>query len=338
MTMYDDNRVVTLLRDIEPPLSDPDRFVHVSRRARRSESRRASALAGVMAVVLMAGVVSALSLHDRDGTEVLSVADAAAATSAARTARVTLDVSFSGAGAEAAALAGGPASWSGPVDFERHRFALKGRFGGTDSEMRGIGNDRWVLQPGLPGKKWVHSTESEGDTGFEQIDPAKLLGVLTSKGTELSRKVDGDRTVFVLKVPANVLSPGGTGQDEAAPDVLTVTVDASNRVRVLTTTLDQGAPGSVSVKLRMAYDDFGIDVDVQPPPSDQVQEQSDLFGTGSSSSGQSQTFSSQLGSNPEACAAFAKQERDWLARIPESKRAEMRKVFEQMKSACAKKP
>jgi hypothetical protein len=237
-----------------------------------------------MAVVLAAGVVSALQLGDRGNTEVLTVAGAAEATAAARTARVTMRMSFSES--DAAALGGSSETLTGSVDFEHHRFTLKGKFVGVVTELRGIGKDRWIMQAGLPGldsgKKWVHNTDT--DAGFEEIDPAKLLDRLTSKGTVMSRKADGDRTAFVLRVPADVLTPGGPGAEDGAYDVVTLLVDADNRVRVLTTTLEAGTTGSGGVDLEMSYDDFGIEVDVRPPPADEVQEASAAVSGGTSES------------------------------------------------------
>jgi hypothetical protein len=335
MTMYDDDRVVTLLREVDLPLSPPDRLGQVTRRARGLESRRATALAGVMAVVLVAGVVSAINLGHRGSTEVLTVADAADATTAARTARVTMVISLSGAAA--AAVPGGNYTLSGPVDFAHQRYSLKGRLAGTDFELRAIGKDRWTTQLGIPGKKWLHMTdETQAAGSLDQLDPSQLLHVLKRRGRELSRKVVDGRTVFVLKVPAEVLNP--TANPGTPDDVLTVAVDSEDRVRTLTTARDaSGGDSSVSVKI--SYDDFGIDADVRPPPRVQVAELSDVtkqFG-GSSSSGQISTSSSQSMS-PEACAAFAKQRDEIVARSAPEKRAEVARIFDQMLTGCAKKP
>jgi hypothetical protein len=276
MTMYDDSRVVTLLREVDLPTAPPDRLGLVTRRARRHESRRATAMAGVMAVVLVAGVVSALQLGHRGNTETLTVAGAAHATAAAHTARVTMALSFTGSAA--AGLADSSYILSGPVDFEHQRFALKGKLGGQAVELRGIGKDRWTTQLGIAGKKWSHTTDDTKGGGFEQVDPARLLDVLTSKGKQVSRQVVGDRTVFVLRVPADVLTPGAS--TEGGPQEVTVSVDGDGLVRSLETTVESGQSGEV--KIRMSYDDFGIAVDVRPPPAEQVQEAGDVGSSGTS--------------------------------------------------------
>ncbi|MCU1592009.1 MAG: hypothetical protein JWP11_3265 [Frankiales bacterium] len=331
MTMYDDDRVVTLLREVDLPLSPPDRLGAVTRRARRYESRRMSALAGVMAVVLTAGLVSALSLHNRGGDEQLSVAAAASATRAARTARLTMEIRLSGK--DAVGIPGGKYTVSGPVDFEHQRFALKGQIMGQDYETRGIGKDTWIRSPGIPGKTWLHvSQDSAAASEFQRIDPNSLLALLTKNATEQTSTQVGDRTVLALKVRGDVFDPAS---GSTSPQLVTVTVDDQHRVRKLETT--DSFDSVQRAALTLTFDDFGTAVDVQPPPAGQVGEVSDLMGTATSSSGGVQTFSGQLGSSKEACAAMAKQVKDLLARAADAKRAEMKKLFDQALASCGPK-
>jgi hypothetical protein len=337
MTMYDDDRVVALLREVDLPLSPPDRLGEVRRRARGHDSRRMTALAGLMALVLVAGVVSALSLHTRGGTEQLTVADAANATAAARTARVTIKLSFSGP--SAAALGGDQYTLSGPVDFQGRRFALKGSFGGRSFEMRGIGKDRWTTplglvgktQPGLAGKEWLHGTgPSTGFGGFDQIDPTKLLDVLTKNATQESSKVVGDRTLLTLRVPANVL---GDASDRSGPLDVTISVDSDRRVRLLTTTLVKIGASSPDVTATLAFDDFGMAVDVKPPPPDKVAEEADL-----SRSAEQQGFSvgpsSSTADRQKACAQFASFKKQRPAARTEQEKQQLAQFDEMMKQIC----
>jgi hypothetical protein len=332
MTMYDDSRVVTLLREIDTPLGPPDRLRAVQQRARRQESRRASALATVMAVVLIAGVVSALNLGDRSKTEVLTVAGAANATVDAGTARVTMKLTFSGPAATSFGGSGGY-TLSGPVDFRHQRFAMKGRFMGETLELRGIGRDRWTSQSGIPGRKWSHTTDRSKGNGFEQVDPARLLSVLTSKGEQVSRKQVGDRTVFVLRVPADVLTPGAP--TEGGPEEVTVAVDEAGLVRTLEMTSEPDT--TVEIKIRMSYDDFGIDVDVRPPPADEVQEESTATGSSQSSS---ESFTVGSSSSPEDRKRTCDMLREFLAQQPTPKtdqEKEQRRRFEQAYAqSCSK--
>jgi hypothetical protein len=274
--------------------------------------------------------VSALHLGDRSDVQELTVADAANATTAARTARVTMELSFTGS--EAAAPGGDSATLSGPVDFERQRFALKGKLSGQSFELRGIGKNRWTTQLGIPGKKWTHSTDQTKSGGFEQVDPARLLDLLTSKGEQVSRTVVGDRTVFVLRVPADVLEPGAP--TENGPDEVTVSVDAAGLVRTLETTVEPGS--TVAAKIRMSYDDFGIAVDVQPPPAAEVQEVSELR-TGSST----EQFSVGTGSSasPEDRKRACDQIKAFKAQQPapktDAERAQRAQFDQAIERACA---
>ena len=321
MTMYDDNRVVTLLRDIEPPLAPPDRLTAVTRRARRTESRRASVLAGVMAVVMVAGVASALSLRNRETTEQLTVAGATEATAAARTARMTMEIRFRG-GAAASSI--GTYTISGLIDFEKRRYALKGSTGSQSFETRGIGKDVWVKQPGLPGKPWLHTTDTTETSGtaagFTGFDPADMLEALTKQAVDQNSHQEGDRRILNLKVRGGVLD---ASDDPNSLHDVTVTVDDQDRVRRLEMSEDMDELGAARVTL--TFDDFGTSVDVQPPPADQVGEFSELFsGTGPLST-------------PEGCAAFADAQRKILDKLPAEKRKELEKALEQMSATCGKK-
>jgi hypothetical protein len=317
MTMYDENRVVTLLREIDPPMPPPDRLLQVTRQARRHESRRASALAGVMALVLAAGVVSALRLDTRGGAEVLSVASAARATTAAGSARVSMAVDITKS-ANPALPAGPLMTMTGLLDFDHNRWAMTGTFGAGGSafggsrrfEMRAIGSDRWIkyaepLPFGEAGKPWIHTVEKQQGTATfaadaQSADPDRLLEVLTSKGTTLSQVQAGDRTRTVLRVPADVLGTFDPAAQDAYADV-TVESDSDGRIRLMTSEVTAKGLGTTRATFR--YDDFGVEVDVQPPPGHQVQE-----APTPASSGTSQEFSVGTGSSPadreRACEMF----------------------------------
>jgi hypothetical protein len=333
MTMYDDNRVVTLLREIDPPLSPPDRLQDVRRRARRGESRRASALAGVMAVVLAAGVIAAVQLPGR-GTEVLTVAGAAQTTTDAGSARVTIHLDLVGlqAGLPADVQTELPKSMqmSGAVDFVHRRFVMRGSFSGEPFEQRGIGADRWDR---TNDGRWEHSTDSGPGNDFDLIDPSRLLSKLTSGGETLSTSRKGDRTVFRLRVPSKLLFDGDGG--DGAIDVR-VEADDDGRVRTLSTTVRQPSAGGFAITV--TFDDFGIDVDVQPPPADQVTEAGDNGG----SSGTSQEFSGTTGSSssPEDRKKVCEQIKAFKAQQPapktEQERAQRAQFDQAIAQACAK--
>lgn len=205
MTMYDEERVVTLLRGIAVPAAPPDRLGQVSRRARAAETRRTSVAAAGTALVLVAGVGGAVSLHARSSDQVLTVADAARTTQDAGSARLTVRVAITGSTRPALA-AGDLMTLSGPVDFRHQRYALTGTFGHVPFEVRSIGRDEWTRADltgsfaaiaggaGLSHKPWTHSIRRASTSLLDTVDPTALLDALTKRGVTLSRTTAGDRT------------------------------------------------------------------------------------------------------------------------------------------------
>jgi hypothetical protein len=340
MTMYDDSRVVTLLREIEPPMGPADRLLDVRRRARRSESRRASALAGVMAVVMTAGVVSAISLGGRGNTETLSVAGAANATAAAGSAMFSMEMTVTKSANPS--LAVGPLmTLKGPGRFDGSRFSLVGTFMKQPLELRGIGKDRWfktVLPAGFgtsQQKPWTHSVETGkpsttvlGD--FNSADPTELLDVLKSKGETVSQVQVGDRTKTVLRLPADEF--GGFGGAPGSQTEVTVLSDADGRIRVMTSVMDAAGLGTTRTTIR--YDDFGIEFDVRPPPADQVQEQSDV------TSSFSKDFTATIGSSSASTKQACEQVRSFLKSRPaptnDQERQQQAQFDQTVAKICAK--
>lgn len=322
MTVYEDERVVTLLREVELPASPPDRVVSVSRRARAAESRRLSLLASAMSIVLVAGIVGAVSLHGRSNEQVLTVASAAKATIDTGSARVTLTIQ----------IAGSTFTLHGPVDFAHSSYLLTGSFGGAPMEMRGIGRDRWTKGGGLAfgGKPWVHSTESVPTQLSSTTQPVVLLQNLMEKGKQLSSHRDGDRTTLVLRVPEGVLS--GIAVQKDLVDV-TVSVDEDDLIRRLSYRVSDG--GS-TVRLTLAYDEFGIDVNVSPPPADQVQESGSLGGGVQTE----EHFSTTTGSSPADKKRACDMIRAVLKQQPTPTNEQQKAAYEQFKKieqqVCAK--
>jgi hypothetical protein len=348
MTMYDDSRVVTLLREIDPPLSPPDRLIEVRRRARRGESRRATALACVLALVLAGGVVSVINLGGRGKTETLSVAGAANATTAAGSARVTFRAVVTKA-SQTAIPVGELMVLSGPVDFAREKFVLKGTFNGVGGiEERGIGKDRWTKydmskSPGaglaagvLPNAPWTHyrdNTPASDLAGVANGDPTTLLTALKSHGQVLSTSAVGDRTRTVLRLPSDAFGMTfGSALSTATVDT-TVESDSDGRIRLVTT--ETTAPGLGTIRVTVAYDDFGVGVDVQPPPADQVQETPAVGSTGTT-----QQFSVGTSSSPadrkKACDMFTRIRQQQPAPQTEQEKAQRRLMDSSIAQICAK--
>jgi CO/xanthine dehydrogenase Mo-binding subunit len=84
----------------------------------------------------------------------------------------------------------------------------------------------------------------------------------------------------VLRLPSDAF--GTSFGVQASPSTVDATVDADSDGRIRLVTSESTAEGLGTVQVTVAYDDFGIAVDVRPPPADQVQERS--APTGSSGS------------------------------------------------------
>jgi hypothetical protein len=333
MTMYDDERVVTLLREVDLPPAPADRLTQVGRRVRARESRLMSGLAGVLALVLVGGVFGAASLRgDDDDSQVLTVAGAAESTAEAGTARVTIRIDLAGLEAGLPAGAGflpKDPHLTGLVDFVHERFTLRGNITGLQMEQRGIGKDRWER---ISGGKWEHTTDTSSDGGFDEIDPSRLLSELTSRGKTLSTTRRGDRTVFRIRAPRDLFDQGDP--TPGSTDVR-LEVDGDQRVRELS--FSEGQPGTGTVTITIAYDDFGIDVDVRPPPADQIVE-GHASSSGSTEAHQEVTITGSAVPIPpeQACAMLHQLEQQGGAMSDEQKQAFDRMIAE-IRKQCSNK-
>jgi hypothetical protein len=168
--------------------------------------------------------------------------------------------------------------------------------------------------------------DSTSANDFADVDPSRLLDRLTEQGTQISRKEVGDRTVFVLRVPADVL--GSSGTPAGAKATVSVSVDSADRVRTLTMDATPGDPGS-QVSMTIGFDDFGVPVDVRPPPAGDVGEIADLSKTFEESSPGS--FSGSIGGSAadkkRACDAF----RAATKKQPTPTNEQQRQAYEQFR-------
>ena len=300
MTRYDDDRVITLLREVEAPPAPADRLQQVTRRARAAESRRMTALACVLGLVMAGGVAGAVSLAGEGSQQVLTVADSARATQSEGSARITMRTELKDS--KVTQLADGMLmTLSGPIDFERDRFVLRGDFNGLQLEVRGIGRDRWTrvtgsfqnsgfpAGAGLPGSsRWQHHREDGASAAgeFDALDPSALLRKLAASGTTLSSRTVGDRTVSVIRIDRQVLGFGAV-----EPGLVEVAVQADEEGRIRSLTSEDTSTGMGTVATTFTFDDFGVEVDVTAPPADQVDERGASTGSGSSSFSDSVTIS-----------------------------------------------
>ncbi|MBK5307747.1 MAG: hypothetical protein JJD92_13760 [Frankiaceae bacterium] len=341
MSMYGDDRVVTLLREMDLPPAPPDRLGQVTRRARRGESRRASALAGVMAVVLFAGVVSAVSLHNRSSSEVLTVAEAVNATQATGSARMTMRVTITNSPQPNVFKGGKVFDVTGLADFVHQRYVLTGTSAGQSIETRIIGKDRWTKIPtpvgfgDVGGKPWLHTVEKSSESAagvFNDPDPRVLLEALTEQGTVVNTKQVGDRRQTVLRLPGGFFGSSSSAAGDADSQV-TIDIDGAGRIRRMATQMTAAELGTLTMTLR--YDDFGIEVDVQPPPADEVQE-APTSGSSSSSQGFSLSPSSSPAERAKACERIKAMVQQMPVPNTEQEKAQ-RAMFDQAVAAtCAK--
>jgi hypothetical protein len=286
----------------------------------RRERSRIALLSVAAVVVLGAGGLGVALLRSQDQPEALSVAQAASATTATGSARMTVRTQ---------ATPKAEMVMAGVVDFARERYVLRGSFAGQETEVRGIGADQWSRTQnlgGLRGKPWTHITRvDEPGQGISAAEPVRLLDELTAVGNELSRSRDGDRTVIVVRAPRSVL---GSPDDDALADIR-VEVDRDGRIRRLDMPADEKRE-AVSV----TYDDFGVAVDVSPPPPTEVAEWSDVIAdvltrTDPKVREQFPDLDDRFG-----CGLFDEQRKKLAETTSEANRATFDKLLADAKKAC----
>jgi hypothetical protein len=227
---------------------------------------------------------------------------------------------------------------SGLVDFEHGRYALKGTNAGQQTETRVIGRDRWTKVPSplgfgaVGGKPWFHTVEKTSGLRsglLQDLDPTEVLQSLTSKGRVISEQQVGDRSRTVVRIPADVL---GQSSSSSAGDIdVTTETDPQGRIRLTSAQIKEASIGTITTEVR--YDDFGIKVDVQPPPADQVQEVSELkSSTGSFST---TTGSSSPEDQKKACEQFRSFVKGRPAPTNEQERKQQAQFDEVVAKICA---
>ena len=311
-----DDQMITLLREAPIPADDPARYEAVVARGRKQDRRRTTIAAASLAVVALAGTVTAVTWH---GTAKAGPQSFLVSTTNAGTARMTMHLT---AGEFTQVV-------TGVVDFRHHAYDLRYVGGSPTSgrpseasasgEMRAIGKDVWVAQPGTPGlepgKHWVHLTaDASKDSGFASLDPTRALDQLRADHARITKV--GDASIDGRHVTEyRVVGTAHHGKDVHAVDLASssghVYVDDDGLLRRVTT--DSGV-------LEIDFTDFGIAVKITPPAKDDTSEfdAGAFSGSGSSSgsgggstTGFSQTLTTGSGSASltpaqkiAACARF----------------------------------
>ena len=135
-----------------------------------------------------------------------------------------------------------------------------------------------------------------------------------------------------MRVPEGVLS--GIADQTNLVDV-TVSVDDGDLIR---SESYQTAAAGASVRLTMRYDDFGIDVDVQPPPADQVQESPAVAPGGHVVQSVPLTGSTTPADKQRACDLLKSLEQKPPAGSAEQQKQQYQQFLDIARKACAGKP
>ncbi|MCU1601628.1 MAG: hypothetical protein JWO22_2337 [Frankiales bacterium] len=285
-----DDQLITLLRDTPLPADAPDRYDAVIARRTRGDKRRTTVAAASLAVVALAGTVTAATWQ---GSPKAGPQSFLTSTTDAGTAKITFHVKdtteFDGA--------------TGSIDFRHNALELTFRQGGKTAVMRTIGGDSWVSGPlaaqaKAPGKHWVHLPRNAAGApdGFSQFNPSTAFARLEKQHATFTplgtTTIDG----VAVKHYRVTVPPDSNKHDVNAVEIGSsddtgeVFVDDDGLVRRLA-----AADGSFVVD----FTDFGAPVDIRPPAKSDTSELDTGVFTGSgsgSSTGLTQTFTTGTGS------------------------------------------
>jgi hypothetical protein len=248
-------------------------------------------LAVATALLLLFGVVGLLTVDDDAGGTQLTAA--AAATTAKGTARMAMSMSFD--------TGGGPSTLTGEgvVDMgaERARMTFTSPLFPGPMEILADGTTVY-LSTALPqlkaqagGKPWLALDASASAVGGGAFgggtDPLQSLRLLQDKGLARSVRENGTQDVrgvattrYLAQLDvAEMMKTSGSAQARNLAELtrdadgeMEVWVDADDVVRRAVFRMTFGVGGqSISSTVTTELFDFGVPVDVAPPPPDQVQ-------------------------------------------------------------------
>lgn len=238
-----------------------------------------------VALVLVAGVVSAGALQRDDEEQVLSVAAVNASAVAQKTYRTTFTMELDGSGLHVES--------TGETVIDVERKLASGSFqvpGGGRMEFRQVGDQSYFTMPSgslAPGgKRWVSlaspgSADAVPGMGFGTQDPLKFLEMLAgsdsvepegeetvngTRTTHYSVPFDGDRITAMADGSTTMsLPPGAAGQlRDGQVDLWVDDQDVPRRMRM---TMDIG---QMSMRVTFEFLDYGEPVEVTAPPAAEV--------------------------------------------------------------------
>ena len=249
--------------------------------AQRSSPQSGPSWRGALVIAaIVAAVLGGVAVFSGGGNAL----DDAAASVSEKSMRVRFDIQVLGAG-DSVALSG-----TGDFSADGTRGVAEVTYSEGDGEplvatTRLIGNDVWAATPRLdtlpPGKRWVHST-LEG-----KISPGEFARVLEDVGDVDDR---GEVTVAGMRCTryrgtidvATLLEHAGRGAAsrfggvarehyERMPAEACVMPDGTPKLLVIEDTAAEGG-----LRVEVEFVEFGVDVDVEPPPARRVVEASKL--------------------------------------------------------------
>lgn len=161
---------------------------------------------------------------------------------------------------------------------------------GMTGEAILLGQDMYV-KTSMTGPLWTHVEATEADPVPDVTDPDVALGAiadfLDKEGVEVEKLDDvdcGDGSCYHVRltIPASELASAGEDLGDVVPEdvfgeglVLDLLFDKQDSYLVeVSTELAAESVGSVTLTLTLS--DFGQDVTVEPPPSDEVTEDGDF--------------------------------------------------------------
>ena len=263
------------------PYAQPD--------AASSERSVLNLVVAVMAALLL--VIGAIALFvgkDDDVDPVALLGSAPDAVRDAGTARMTMKMDMNGGGASMNMTA------NGVVDFVSGAGAFTFSGFGIDFELRTDGATMWMKLPAAAGgtaKPWVAVPLSAvtGDApGVGMFGPEQATGFLDALrgvGSDIEDLgeedvngvhthhygvvIDVDRALAEMPVAQRANAEAGLSM--LGVEEMPMEVWLSRDGLPVRTTFDFGTGQALNVSMQMDLTDFGVPVDVEPPPADQVQ-------------------------------------------------------------------
>jgi hypothetical protein len=262
---------------------------------------RVRPLALVVALLLVLGVAGALTVDEDDGGTVLTTA--AAATVAEGSARMAMEMHFEVDGQRTTINA------DGLVDLSDERMQLTMRSAAFPAPMELIGDGSTVyikanspeLAAEAGGKQWLAYdakafSQAAGNALGGGTDPLAMLELLEQRGIATNLRQEGGEPVrgaattrytadldlaeLLETFQRSEIRDMADEVDNAAV-MMTVWVGDDSVVRRSSIAMRFDLEGSsVATTITMELFDFGVAIDVAPPPADQVKRAGDILRTG----------------------------------------------------------